>query len=256
MNFTANSKTKTASDKNTEENAGSLAAHWGQREDVPLELRHRLYPAVFEAFANDDYNRVGIRELSRLTGISSATIYKYFESKEVLLTSVCGALFPFIAEEMSKCVSVDKPADQNFRSLYAWLFGFYDDTPSLPTVFFVTVPSKLWMQSGGWRAKEVVPVFKLVLEAGQRRGQLDSELTVSTVMGLFYMHIQHEVLLWYLEGKRWRLTERIHAFFPYFWRSVASKGDQSRTRKPTRRTGPRSTQLEARAPVESTRKSA
>ncbi|HEY9208123.1 TetR/AcrR family transcriptional regulator [Acidovorax sp.] len=221
MTATVEKQKKTSRVKKGED-VGSLAAHWGRRDDVPLELRQRLYPAVFEAFANEDFNNVGIREISNLSGVSSATIYKYFDSKEVLLTTVYGEVFPYYAGEMSKCVSVDCAADVNLRALYARLFGLYDSNPSLPTVFFITVPSKLWMDSGGWKATEVVPIFEMVLAAGQRRGELDPKLTVSGLMGLFYMHMQREVEIWYLGGKSWRLDGRVDAFFHFFWRSVCA----------------------------------
>lgn len=216
------------------EDVGDLAAHWGRREDVPLELRQRLYPAVFEAFANDDFNKVGIREISNLSGVSSATIYKYFDSKEVLLTTVYGEVFPYYAGEMSKCVSADSTADTNLRALYSRLFSLYDSNPSLPTVFFITVPSKLWMDSGGWKATEVVPIFEVVLEAGQRRGELDSKLTVSSLMGLFYMHMQREVEIWYLGGKSWHLGNRIDGFFHFFWRSVCAPEEKQSAAKKSR----------------------
>src|SRR5690606_234241 len=84
------------------EEVGTLAARWSKRDDVPMDIRQRLYPAVFEAFSTDDYSNVGIRDLSRISGLSSATIYKYFESKESLLTTIYAELFPFMADEMGK----------------------------------------------------------------------------------------------------------------------------------------------------------
>ena len=204
--------------------AGSLAVHWGRRSDVPLELRQRLYPAVFEAFADDDFARVGIREISRRSGLSSATIYKYFESKEVLLTTVFGELFPFLADEMGKRVDDAQPAMDNFRAMFRYVLGFYDATPALPITFFITVPLKLWMESGGWRAAEVEPVMGRVLAAGQRRGELDPGLSVGTLMGLYYMYMQREVHNWYLGGRRWKMADRVDRFLPLFWRTVAAPG--------------------------------
>lgn len=210
--------------RDTPTDAGSLAVHWGRRSDVPLELRQRLYPAVFEAFAEDDFARVGIRDISRRSGLSSATIYKYFESKEALLTTVFGELFPFLADEMSKRVDDDRPASENLRTMFGYVLDFYDATPALPITFFITVPLKLWMESGGWRASEVEPVMRRVLAAGQRRGEVDPDLSVGTAMGLFYMYMQREVHNWYLGGRRWKMASRVDRFFPLFWRTVAAPG--------------------------------
>lgn len=217
-----------------ETDAANLAVHWARGTDMPLALRERLFPAVFEAFALEDYSQVGIREISKLSGLSSATIYKYFASKEILLTTVFGALFPFLAQEMARRVSPEQPADRNFRAMFDYLLDFYDRTPALPVTFFISVPLKLWMQSGGWQSAEVEPILRRILEAGQRRGELDPSLTVSTAMGLFYMHTQREVQNWYLRGRRWKLAQRVDRFFPLFWRAVAAP-QSSEMRKEVKR---------------------
>lgn len=203
-----------------QEEVGSLAAHWGSRDDVPLEIRQRLYPAVFEAFANNDYSNVGVRELSRISGLSSATIYKYFESKETLLTTIYAELFPFMADEMEKSISTDASTRENFRSMFRRLFEIYDQNNSMPIVFFITVPVKLWMESGGWRTKEVWPIIHRLIKVGQLEGSIDPKIKVSTAFGIFFMHVQREVQLWYHSGRAWSLNDRVDSFFPYFWRAI------------------------------------
>lgn len=203
-----------------QEEVGSLAAHWGSRDDVPLEIRQRLYPAVFEAFANNDYSNVGIRELSRISGLSSATIYKYFESKEILLTTIYAEVFPFMADEMEKSISTEASTRENFRSMFRRLFEIYDQNNSMPIVFFITVPVKLWMESGGWRTKEVWPIISRLIEGGKLEGSIDPKIKIGTAFGIFFMHVQREVQLWYHSGRTWRLTDRVDYFFPYFWRAI------------------------------------
>lgn len=198
----------------------SLAVAWGSRADVPEELRLRLYPAVFEAFAAADFNAVGMRDLSIISGLSTATIYKYFNSKESLLTTVCAEIFPHIATRMDRSIEQRDSSEKNCKALFMALLSFYDENPSLPIVFFVTVPSKLWMQTGGWKAFEVIPVFKRIIIAGKKSKEIDDSINISTLMGLFYMHIQREVHIWYMAGQKWKMSDRVDLFFPYFWKSI------------------------------------
>lgn len=202
------------------DDAGSLAVTWGKRDDVPEDLRERLYPAVFEAFAAGDFNSVGMRDVSRLSGLSTATIYKYFKSKESLLTTVYSEVFPLISSRLSSSINEERSTQDNCKALFHSMFAFYDENPSLPIVFFVTVPTGLWMQSGGWRAREVVPIFEAILAAGKKSNELDEAINVSSLMGLFYMHVQREVHIWYLADQTWRMSERVATFFPQFWRAI------------------------------------
>lgn len=202
------------------EEAGTLAARWSTRVDVPMDIRQRLYPAVFEAFSTDDYSSVGIRDLSRISGLSSATIYKYFESKESLLTTIYAELFPYIAEEMEKSFSAQASAKENLKSIFRKLFEIYELNNSIPIVFFITVPAKLWMKSGGWKAEEVWPIFKKVIQRGQQEGSIDPQLAIPTIIGFFYMYAQREIQIWYHADRKYKLADRVDIFYPYFWRTI------------------------------------
>ena len=63
------------------------------RPEIPEKLKQRLYPAVLELFSDYDFHRVNVREISKRTGVSSGTIYKYFRSKEDLIITILDEYF-------------------------------------------------------------------------------------------------------------------------------------------------------------------
>ena len=63
------------------------------RLKIPEKLKQRLYPSVLELFSDYDFHRVNVREISKRTGVSSGTIYKYFRSKEDLIITILDEYF-------------------------------------------------------------------------------------------------------------------------------------------------------------------
>lgn len=51
---------------------------------IPKKIKERLYPVVLQQFSMKDFHAVNIRDISKESGISTGTIYKYFLSKEDL----------------------------------------------------------------------------------------------------------------------------------------------------------------------------
>ena len=55
---------------------------------IPEKLKARLYPRVLELFSQKDAYQVSISSISKSSGVSSGTLYKYFGSKEDLLFTI------------------------------------------------------------------------------------------------------------------------------------------------------------------------
>ena len=55
---------------------------------MPEKLKERLYPVVLRQFSGKDFHAVNIRDISKESGISTGTIYKYFSSRPFLSSSL------------------------------------------------------------------------------------------------------------------------------------------------------------------------
>ena len=86
--------------------------------DVPEEIRARLHPVVFEVLSEKPWNEVNIRLIAARAGVSSATIYKYYESKEGLVLAVVREQII----EMTQFVTAHIEKATNYRDKWYRLF--------------------------------------------------------------------------------------------------------------------------------------
>ena len=77
-----------------------------QRIDVDQVMK-----AAADAFAMHGLSGVGMREISRQSGVSLPTIYYYFGSKEKLFEAVCDDLYDQALKSARSCVDLNAPAD-------------------------------------------------------------------------------------------------------------------------------------------------
>ena len=57
-------------------------------EKIPQEKRERILRVATEEFANNGFEHTSIQQIARKSDISVGSVYKYFENKEMLFTTV------------------------------------------------------------------------------------------------------------------------------------------------------------------------
>lgn len=190
------------------------------KQEIPDKIRQRLYGKVLELFSGKDFHQVNIREISRSTGLSSSTLYRYFPSKEAII-------FTILEEKMSEIGIAVKSHLQGLESTREilrkclWLtLDFYDRNPGVAITAFITVPMRTWMQTGTYNNKDATQMIADIIAAGQKKGELDPELTVSQAVDLYYMFHSRQILRWYYNGCSWKLSDTLPGFFDLFWKAV------------------------------------
>ncbi|MCP4720964.1 MAG: helix-turn-helix transcriptional regulator, partial [Desulfobacteraceae bacterium] len=85
---------------------------------MPEKLKARLFPVVLDLFSNHDFHGVNIREISRQSGISSGTIYKYFSSKEQLIFAILEEKISQIGQTTERHIAGMDSIKEIFRKVF------------------------------------------------------------------------------------------------------------------------------------------
>ena len=187
---------------------------------VPEKIRQRLYPVVLDLFSSLDFHRVNIREISRRTGLSTSTLYRYFPSKEALIFAILDEKISEIGTAIRRHLRGLESAREMIRKSFWITFDYYDRNPGVAVTAFITVPMRTWMQTDTYRNEDTHDVIAHIVEAGQRQGEIDPSVTVSQAVDLYYMFCYRQIHRWYYNGCRWKLAGTLPRFFDLFWRAV------------------------------------
>ena len=189
---------------------------------MPEKLKERLYPVVLRQFSRKDFHAVNIRDVSKESGISTGTIYKYFSSKEDLLFSIIDEKLLDLASLLRMHLAGTEDIREMFRKLFWVTMNFFDNNPDLAVTAFITVPSKSFMASKSYKRETEVDILNEVVEQARKRGAILSELENRYFVDLYMMITQRHIQNWYAHGMKWKLADNINSFFDFFWKVVSS----------------------------------
>jgi AcrR family transcriptional regulator len=93
----------------------------GQRGPVEHERREQIIRAADEHFRRYGYNKTTVADLAKAIGVSSAYVYRFFESKQAIGEAVCAMTLARIGNELLEIAGHQETAANRLRSLYRCL---------------------------------------------------------------------------------------------------------------------------------------
>ncbi|MCP4021560.1 MAG: TetR/AcrR family transcriptional regulator [Desulfobacteraceae bacterium] len=193
------------------------------QQRMPDKLKQRLYPTVLELFSDNDFHRVNIREISKRTGVSSGTIYKYFRSKEELIFAILDEQIGQISTLVSSQILGMKDIKEIFRRIFWVTMDFYDHNPGVAVTAFITVPTRTWMQDKSYKRYDDLTVLKQHIVDAKNKNMIDPTLSFKQISDAYYMICYRWIHNWYYCEMTYKLTNKIDDYFNLFWKIILPK---------------------------------
>ena len=188
---------------------------------MPEKLKERLFPVVLRQFSMKDFHAVNIRDISKESGISTGTIYKYFSSKEDLLFSIIDEKLRDLASLLRMHIAGTENIREMFRKLFWVTMNFFDNNPELAITAFITVPLKSFMANKPYRRETEIDILNGIVDKAKKRGAVMSDIENHFFADLYVMIMTRHIQNWYVHGMKWKLADTINNFFDFFWKVVA-----------------------------------
>jgi AcrR family transcriptional regulator len=90
----------------------------GQRGPAEHERREQILQAAGVHFVRYGYNKTTVADLAKAIDLSTAYIYKFFDSKQSIGEAVCASALGKVAAELRQIALEPKPAASRLRLLY------------------------------------------------------------------------------------------------------------------------------------------
>ncbi len=198
--------------------------------EIPRRLKDRLYPVVLDLFSKNDFYQVNLREISRESGLSTSTIYRYFSSKEELLFTILNEKLSEIRELVRVHIQGLDSTREILRKILWVTMDFYDRNPGVAITSFITVPMRTWMREESFIREDERRVLVDIVTAARKRRDIDLSLEVREIFDVYYMICYRAIYTWYYHGMRWKLVDTIPGYFDRIWRMLAPPEGQDRGR--------------------------
>lgn len=173
----------------------------GRKRNPERELR--ILDAALELFGESGYEGTTVAALCEAAGVSEATLYEYFDSKEHVLFSIAELHTRRELERVSAVRPFIHDPREKIRVVIQAFLEFYERNPLYASVALLTLKAnRNFMKSQAYQVireatRPVVEAFDEGVQAGLFRSDLDGSLVRNMVLGF----IEHLAIQWILVGR-------------------------------------------------------
>ncbi len=170
-----------------------------------------IIDAALEVFGEKGFYNATIAEIARTAGVSEATIYEYFGSKEDLLFAIPGEITSQAVDFLEAMSPYIKGAENKIRASAYGYFNLYRDNPYYSSLVLLDLKhNRKFMEAEGYQAvKRSAALFLKAIEEGIKSGEFKEGTDPYLVRSMILGTIEHYFFRWHLKGRKEDITDYI-----------------------------------------------
>jgi AcrR family transcriptional regulator len=206
--------------------AGGLATTpvAGRRQRRAAETRLRLFRCAVQLFSERGFASVTVEEITEAADVGKGTFFNYFESKDQVL----GVMAEIQLGKAAKALARIADSKQTIHAVLHHLFLRLAEEPGRSPELARTIISSFLASKGvrqliACNMQKGRKMMAEIIAAGQKRGEIDTQLQADKVAMQMMQTIMGTVLFWSLHEEP-ALKVWIENSFEHFWRAIAVSG--------------------------------
>jgi len=180
------------------------------REEAPMTKpspkalrRERIIESALAIFAEKGFQEATISEISRAAGVSDATVYEYFKSKEELLFAIPEEITEISIRETEKVLPYLRGAESKLRAIVQSYVTTYENNPEYANLIMLHLKTnRNFLKTRAFEvvrdaARMLLACIKEGIDSGTFRRDTDPYLVRSIILGT----IEHLCTRKHLQGQ-------------------------------------------------------
>lgn len=165
--------------------------------------RDQIQRAAEKVFARSGFQESTISDIAKEAGLSDATIYEYFASKEELLFSIPGELTLEEKEFLEFHLAHVRGAGNKLRSLIYHYLWFWQSHPDYASVaMLILKQNRKFVDTEAYRIiQETYRMIPEIIRDGIASGEFDPSIRIGVATSMVLGAIEHMVVHRLLHGK-------------------------------------------------------
>jgi len=168
----------------------------------PKTRKDRIMDAALRIFAEKGFQNTTITEISKEAGVSEATVYEYFGTKEDLLFAIPEKISNDTYEESSKVIPYIKSVDEKIRAILLFYVQLYQSNPHYSAlVLLQLMPNKRFRQTPAHAAirKSSHSLLDCIRE-GIADGTFKKDANPYLIRSILMGAVEHMFIHWHMQG--------------------------------------------------------
>ena len=174
----------------------------------PKTRKDRIMDAALSIFAEKGFQNSTITEVSKAAGVSEATIYEYFGTKEDLLFAIPEKISNDTFEESSKVIPYIKGVEGKIRAILLFYVQLYQSNPDYSALVLLQLMSnKRFRHTPAHVAiRKSSHVLLDCIREGIADGTFKKDSNPYLIRSMFMGTVEHLFIHWHMQGMPKRKT--------------------------------------------------
>jgi len=174
----------------------------------PKTRKDRIMDAALSIFAEKGFQNSTITEISKAAGVSEATIYEYFGTKEDLLFAIPEKISNDTFEESSKVIPYIKGVEGKIRAILLFYVQLYQSNPDYSALVLLQLMSnKRFRHTPAHVAiRKSSHVLLDCIREGIADGTFKKDSNPYLIRSMFMGTVEHLFIHWHMQGMPKRKT--------------------------------------------------
>jgi AcrR family transcriptional regulator len=171
--------------------------------------KEQILSAAEKVFAKKGFQDATISEVAKQAGLSDATIYEYFSSKEELLFSIPVLITRSAAAQLKTHLDYIRGAANKLRGIVYGYLSFYQENPDYASVLMLILKqNRKFIESDAYQLiRDVSRMITRVVQDGIEADEFMSDTNPYLVRAVLLGTVEHSVISWLLLGRPENLLE-------------------------------------------------
>jgi TetR/AcrR family fatty acid metabolism transcriptional regulator len=168
----------------------------------PKTRKDRIMDAALRIFAEKGFQNATITEISKAAGVSEATIYEYFGTKEDLLFAIPEKVSNETFEESSKVIPYIKGVEGKIRAILLFYVQLYQSNPNYSALVLLQLMSnKRFRHTPAHAAiRRSSHNFLDCIKEGIANGTFKKDSNPYLIRSMFMGTVEHLFIHWHMQG--------------------------------------------------------
>ena len=167
----------------------------------------RIIDAALQVFGEKGYYNATISEIARKAGVSEATIYEYFGSKEDLLFAIPGEITSKAVEFLEGMSPYIRGAENKIRTIIYGYYNLYKDNPNYSSLVLLDLKhNRNFMETESYQAvRRAAGLILKAIHEGIEEGEFREDINPYLIRSMLLGTIEHIFFRWHLMGRKGEL---------------------------------------------------
>jgi TetR/AcrR family transcriptional regulator, fatty acid metabolism regulator protein len=163
--------------------------------------KDKIMEAALQIFARKNFQETTIVEISKQAGVSEATIYEYFGTKEDLLLAIPEKITKDAIAEVECVLPYIKGAEEKIRAILRGYIHLYETNPDYSALVLLQLtPNKRFRQTKAHSAiREAAHIFLDCIREGIADGTFKENTNPYLIRSMLLGTIEHLFIRWHLQ---------------------------------------------------------